>query len=93
MNALISLPNIGKKLAERLDRAGIASAEALKSIGSENACIRIATIDPSNVCINMLYALEGAVQGIRWHGLDASRKEELRLFFGTMQKDLQNSKG
>ncbi len=28
----------------------------------------------------MLCALEGAIQGIRWHGLSKERKEELKQF-------------
>jgi hypothetical protein len=28
-----------------------------------------------------LYALEGAIQGIRWHNLPKARKEELLHFF------------
>ena len=28
----------------------------------------------------MLYALEGAIQGIRWHCLDKVRKQELKEF-------------
>jgi DNA transformation protein len=29
----------------------------------------------------MLYAIEGAIQGIRWHDLEDSRKRELKEFF------------
>ena len=50
-------------------------------MGSENAIIKIATIKNSGACINMLYALEGAIQGIRWHGLDKQRKQQLKEFY------------
>lgn len=33
-----------------------------------------------------LYAIEGAIQGIRWHNLEKSRKEELKEFFGMVNK-------
>ena len=76
--------NIGSTLSDKLLSAGINSIEALKSEGSENAFIRIRTIDPS-ACLNMLYALEGAIRDIRWHNLEESRKNELKDFFDTLK--------
>jgi DNA transformation protein len=35
----------------------------------------------NEVCISMLYALEGAIQGIRWHDLDREIREELKKFY------------
>ena len=86
MSDLTSLPNIGKSLAEKLIRIGIGSEQELKENGSENAIIKIATLENSGACINMLYALEGAIQGIRWHGLDKNRKQELNEFFKLLEK-------
>jgi len=77
---LISLPNIGKTLAELLMQAGITSAAQLKATGSENAFIRISAIDPE-ACLSKLCALEGAIQGIRWHQLSVDRKAALKEFF------------
>ena len=79
MDSLSSLPNIGKTLAEKLEQVGINSPDELKQTGSENALLRIREIDQSG-CYNMLCALEGAIQGIRWHGLSKERKEELKEF-------------
>jgi DNA transformation protein and related proteins len=76
--------NIGKTLSDKLIAAGINSIEDLKSVGSENAFIRIRTFDPS-ACLNMLYALEGAVRDIRWHNLEASTKNELKDFFDSLK--------
>jgi len=80
MDDLACLPNLGKTLVEKLIRVDIKSPEELRSVGSENAFIRIKTVD-NDACINMLYALEGAVRGIRWHDLDHNRKKELKDFF------------
>ena len=80
MKELTELPNIGKVLAQKLTEVDIKSPGDLISAGSENAFIRIKTVDP-DACINMLYALEGAIQGIRWHNLTAERKRELTAFF------------
>jgi len=80
MNDLSKLPNIGKTLADKLIQVGINTPNDLKSTGSEDSFVRIKTVD-SNACINTLYALEGAIQGIRWHNLDSARKTELKDFF------------
>ena len=86
MKKLIDLPNIGKTLAEKLNLVGIKNKQELEEVGSENAIIKIATIENSGACINMLYALEGAIQGIRWHELDNDRKQELKEFYRMMSK-------
>ena len=85
MSDLTKLPNLGKVVVEQLKQVGIESAEELKSIGSENAFIRIKTIDPT-ACISKLCALEGAIQGIRWHYLSPERKKELKEFLNTVEK-------
>ncbi len=59
---------------------GITTPDELKAIGSEQAFIRLQTIDET-ACFCMLQGLEGAVQGIRWHNLPKERKEELKQFF------------
>lgn len=79
-NQLTQLPNIGKTVAEKLMQAGITTPKELLEIGSEQAFIRIQTIDPT-ACLCMLQGLEGAVQGIRWHHLPKERKEELKEFY------------
>lgn len=80
MNELETLPNIGLTLARKLNEVGIHTISDLKQTGSENAFIKLAIIDHT-ACINMLYALEGAVQEIRWHQLSKERKQELLEFF------------
>ena len=86
MGSLTELPNIGKTLAEKLNLIGVNNEQELKQLGSESAIIKIATIEDSGACINMLYALEGAIQGIRWHGLNKDRKQELKEFYRMLNK-------
>ena len=81
---LTNLPNIGSTLAEKLKMVGISTPGDLISTGSEDAMIKIKTID-KDACINMLFALEGAIQGIRWHNLDEYRKQELKEFFNQLK--------
>ena len=82
-NDLTNLPNIGKTLAEKLKMVGISTPRDLINTGSENAMIKIKTID-KEACINMLFALEGAIQGIRWHNLEKSKKLELTEFYNRL---------
>ncbi len=83
MKELTELPNIGKVLAKKLLTAGLTNKQHLADAGSENAIIRLSAIDNSGVCINMLYALEGAIQGIRWHDLSKEKKDNLRDFYNS----------
>ncbi|MCG6185867.1 TfoX/Sxy family protein [Maribellus maritimus] len=80
MEKLSDLPNISKVLENELEQVGITSAEELREVGTESAFVRILTNDET-ACFSKLCALEGAIQGIRWHNLSSNRKEELRGFF------------
>lgn len=77
MNDLSQLPNIGKVLAEKLNRNGVTSYDDLVSLGSIEAVLRIGETDQS-ACYNMLYALEGAVRGIRWHSIPREERQQLK---------------
>lgn len=80
MSELTSLPNIGKELAKKIESIGVHSTKEFINTGAEQIFARIAATD-NGACINMLYALEGAIQGIRWHEISKERKQELRSFY------------
>lgn len=84
MGELSTLPNIGKTVEQQLNEVGIETIKQLIEIGSREAWLRIKNIDDS-ACINRLYALEGAVQGIRWHNLPQEVKVELKDFYNTFK--------
>lgn len=90
MNELEKLPNIGKTIADKLHKIGVNTEQELVKLGSENAIIKISTLENSGACINMLYALEGAIQGIRWHGLSKVRKQELKEFYSVINSSQIN---
>ena len=83
MTPLTESPNIGSTLADLLEEIGVTQQEELARMGSTEAILKLAAIDRNRVCLLMLYALEGAVQGIRWHGLSQGRKDELKDFYNT----------
>lgn len=72
-----SAVNIGMVLAASLHGAGIDDLETLRSIGSLAAWRRIRAIEPAITNERAIYALEGAVRGIRWSAL--TRHERARL--------------
>lgn len=80
MEKLSDLPNIGIEVERQLNEAGITTYEQLKSLGAEAAWIRIQEKDES-ACIHRLYALEGAILGIKKSLLPNERKAELKEFY------------
>lgn len=80
MGELSKLPNIAEKLEGQLNEVGISTFDELKQVGSREAWLRILARDPS-ACIMRLSALEGAIQGVRWHHLDEQTKASLKEFY------------
>jgi len=83
VEVLSSLPNISKVIESKLNDVGIQTKEQLFAIGSKDAFVRI-RMKNTDTCINMLYAIEGAIEGIRWHDLSNNKKTELKDFYKTL---------
>ena len=81
MESLTDLPNIGDTLAEKLASAGVTSYDDLTSLGSVEITLKIQDgVDPGT-CYNMLYAIEGAIRGIRWHTIPKEERNQLKREF------------
>ena len=81
MERLTDLPNIGPKLADNLEKAGVTDPDRLRSMGAEEAFLRIrAQVDPS-ACLHQLEALAGAVSGMKKSLLSPERMAELKTWF------------
>ncbi len=80
MGELSELLNIGKTVEEQLNQVNIMTYEQLKETGSKQAWLKIKAIDAS-ACINRLYALERAIQGVRKTELSPEIKAELKEFY------------
>lgn len=83
MNELRNLPNIGKVAEKNLIEAGIENPQKLTNLGSKAAFVRIKSSDPS-AWINVLYALEGAIQGLKRHDLSDETKSDLKAFYKSL---------
>ena len=84
MTDLTLLPNIGPVLANRLQQAGVKTWDELKELGSVEALGRIRTND-STSCYNTLYALEGAIRGVRWHTIPLEDRQKIKVEFDQKQ--------
>ena len=78
-------PNIGKDTENKLIQVGINSYAELVAAGTEQAFLRLQTIDPG-ACIQLLYGIEGAIQGIPANSLPNDKKQELREFHRMVKK-------
>ena len=77
---LVNMPNISTVLSGVLKDAGITSPAELRALGSKEVFLQIKMRD-NTACFCKLCALEGAIRGIRWHNLDDSVKNDLKIFF------------
>ena len=76
---LSELPNIGPTLESLLREHGVVSPEELRSLGAVETCRRMQL--QGEACVNKLYAIEGAICGIRWHEIPQKEREVLRREF------------
>ena len=84
MERLTDLPNIGPKLAENLEKAGIETPDQLRELGAEEAFLRIRTQVDETACLHELEALAGAAEGVRKGLLPSERKAELKSWFRSL---------
>ncbi|MDA3820751.1 MAG: TfoX/Sxy family DNA transformation protein [Candidatus Delongbacteria bacterium] len=85
MTKLSESLNIGKVLELKLENVGISSLEELKKVGSEEAFSRVKQID-KNAGRSILFSIDGAVQGVKWHEIPEDRKDKLRAFFNELEQ-------
>ncbi len=76
-NRLKDLPNLRLATERMLKKAGIDSVENLEQVGAVHAFKAIQTTHSSDVNIELLWALEGAIKGTHWSVIPQSRRQEL----------------
>ncbi|NLH43189.1 MAG: TfoX/Sxy family protein [Planctomycetes bacterium] len=75
---LTDLPNIGAVMADTLRRVGVETPADLKAAGSIEVLLRIhQTIPDDKACVHKLYALEGAIRGVRSNDIPQGERAEL----------------
>lgn len=76
-NRLKDLPNLRLATERMLRKAGIESVEELHEKGSVEAYKAIQQTHSSDVSIELLWALEGAIEGKHWSVIPQNRRDEL----------------
>ena len=84
---LSNVVNIGPDTEAKLIQVGIESYEKLVLTGTEDAFIKLQTLDPG-ACLCLLYGLDGAIQGVKSSHLSPERKNELQQFYKMAKKQL-----
>lgn len=88
MSKVFPLPNIGEVLESRLIAVGVKSPDQLLELGVEETFSRIFQVFPDS-CINMLYGLAGATEGVKDSLLSKERKEELKIFHRKLKSGIK----
>lgn len=77
INDLTDLQNLGPTSVNWLQDIGIATKAELEEVGAVEAyCLIKAQHDQTS--LNLLYALYGALHGLRWHELPLELKQKLQ---------------
>ncbi|KAB7765842.1 TfoX/Sxy family protein [Xanthomonas maliensis] len=86
------LRNIGPKSAAWLRQVGVRSGEDLQALGAVAAFVKVrrAGFKPS---LNMLYALEGALQDCHWQEIPEARRHALLAEYETASAALPSVRG
>jgi DNA transformation protein and related proteins len=71
------LPNMTFQLEKLLREAGVSDPQSLRALGAPSAWYRLRSIR-KDLSINVLFALEGAIQGIHAARISYERRQHLR---------------
>ncbi|MDC0609474.1 TfoX/Sxy family DNA transformation protein [Vibrio sp.] len=74
---LKDLPNLRLSIERMLKKAGIKTVDELIEQGSVRAYRAIKDTSPSDPSLELLWALEGAIEGIHWSVITQDRRDEL----------------
>lgn len=86
MGELRKLPNIGEKLEEQLNEAGIYTKEQLIETGSRESWLKIRAFDES-ACLHRLWGIEAAIEGVKKKDLSQDVRQELKEFFNGIKNE------
>ncbi|WP_295162016.1 TfoX/Sxy family DNA transformation protein [uncultured Brachyspira sp.] len=90
MSSLISMKNIGKEIAIKLESVNIDSPEKLIKLGAEKSFLMLKESYPK-ICLVYLYVLYGAIADIEYTKIPDERKKQLKEFSDSL-KNIKQSK-
>ncbi|EXI66863.1 MAG: Regulator of competence-specific genes [Candidatus Accumulibacter adjunctus] len=77
-NSIAGLPNLGPKSQRVMAGAGVTSVAQLRKLGAVAAYV-MAKRSGTNVSLNLLWALEGALTGVHWQEVARVHRTSLLL--------------
>lgn len=75
---LEALTNLGKISARQLAEIGINTESELRSVGAAAAYLKLKDHFGRGVSLNYLYALDGALKGVRWDLMPETERAAVR---------------
>jgi len=84
---LEQLPGLGPKSIAALNQIGLYTLDDLKLLGSVKTYLKLKQNPQSRLSLNMLYALQGAIEQRDWRQIAATQKSVL-----LMELDAEKSK-
>jgi DNA transformation protein len=80
-----ALPNLGPVSRQMLADVGIDSVSALRRLGAVAAYVKVKAMHP-RASLNLLWALEGALTGLRWQDVAREHRTSLLLALESIQE-------
>lgn len=84
------LPNLGPKSQQMLELAGIASLDQLRALGAVAAFAQVKR-SGANPSLNLLWALEGALTGLRWQEVAKEHRTSLLLALEQHEREIEEA--
>ena len=84
--SIATLPNLGSKSQQMLARAGITTVAQLQALGAVAAYAQTKKSGVA-VSLNLLWALEGALTGMRWQDVSRAHRTSLLLALEQHERD------
>jgi DNA transformation protein len=89
---LEQLTNLGRISARQLAEIGIKSEADLRAAGAATAYLRLKDHFGRGVSLNYLYALDGALKGVRWDLMPEEERAALRAEASAMLGGKKNAR-
>jgi DNA transformation protein len=90
---LETLTNLGKVSARQLAEVGIKTEADLRALGAAAAYLKLKDHFGRGVSLNYLYALDGALKGVRWDLMPETERAVLRAEASAMLSGRRKSGG
>jgi len=86
---LAALPNLGKVSAQWLLEADIRDFEQLRQLGAVRAWLQVKHNSSTRPSLNLLYALQGAIDNCHWQQVQKQQRQRLLLELEALEETLK----